>query len=279
MSDDRPTLDTLSASELRRLRFRNIPIRVVLPNLVTLLALSMGLTAIRYGVEGDFQKAVSAIMAAAVLDGLDGRLARALKGTSRFGAELDSLADFLSFGVAPAFILYQFGLKDLKSFGWLVAMLFAIAAALRLARFNVMIDDPTRPEWKKNFFVGIPAPAGALIALLPVYLQLLGTMRPMGAGGLEALYVLFIAFMMVSRIPTYAGKTFGSRVPREWVIPLFGGVVFIAGLLATYTLEVLAIISVAYLALIPLGVQNYRKREREDRRAAAQAAAAGTDRS
>ena len=233
----------------------------------------------RMAAEERYETAVGFILLAAILDGLDGRIARLLKGTSRFGAELDSLADFLSFGVAPAFILYQFGLKDLKSFGWLVAMLFAIAAALRLARFNVMIDDPTRPEWKKNFFVGIPAPAGALIALLPVYLQLLGTMRPMGAGGLEALYVLFIAFMMVSRIPTYAGKTFGSRVPREWVIPLFGGVVFIAGLLATYTLEVLAIISVAYLALIPLGVQNYRKREREDRRAAAQAAAAGTDRS
>jgi len=263
--------------EPRPRRFKPVPLRVLLPNLVTLLSLCSGFTAMRMASEGRFETAVGFVLLAAILDGLDGRLARLLKGTSRFGAELDSLADFLSFGVAPAFILYQFGLKDLKSFGWLVAMLFAIAAALRLARFNVMIDDPTRPEWKKNFFVGIPAPAGALIALLPVYLQLLGTMRPMGAGGLEALYVLFIAFMMVSRIPTYAGKTFGSRVPREWVIPLFGGVVFIAGLLATYTLEVLAIISVAYLALIPLGVQNYRKREREDRRAAAQASATGSE--
>lgn len=263
--------------EPRPRRFKPVPLRVLLPNLVTLLSLCSGFTAMRMAAEERYETAVGFILLAAILDGLDGRIARLLKGTSRFGAELDSLADFLSFGVAPAFILYQFGLKDLKSFGWLVAMLFAIAAALRLARFNVMIDDPTRPEWKKNFFVGIPAPAGALIALLPVYLQLLGTMRPMGAGGLEALYVLFIAFMMVSRIPTYAGKTFGSRVPREWVIPLFGGVVFIAGLLATYTLEVLAIISVAYLALIPLGVQNYRKREREDRRAAAQASATGSE--
>lgn len=262
--------------EPRPRRFKPVPLRVLLPNLITLLSLCSGFTAMRMAAEERYETAVGFILLAAILDGLDGRIARLLKGTSRFGAELDSLADFLSFGVAPAFILYQFGLKDLKSFGWLVAMLFAIAAALRLARFNVMIDDPTRPEWKKNFFVGIPAPAGALIALLPVYLQLLGTMRPMGAGGLEALYVLFVAFMMVSRIPTYAGKTFGSRVPREWVIPLFGGVVFIAGLLATYTLEVLAIISVAYLALIPLGVQNYRKREREDRRAAAQAQGAAS---
>lgn len=254
-------------------RFKPVPFRILLPNLVTLLSLGSGFTAMRMAAEERFETAVGFILLAAILDGLDGRIARLLKGTSRFGAELDSLADFLSFGVAPAFILYQFGLKDLKSFGWLVAMLFAIAAALRLARFNVMIDDPTRPEWKKNFFVGMPAPAGAIVALLPVYLFLLGTMRPMGAGGLEALYVLFVAFMMVSRIPTYAGKTLGSRVPREWVIPLFGGVVFIAGLLATYTLEMLAIISVAYLALIPFGVQNYRKRERDDRRVAAQTTA------
>ncbi|MBU3731434.1 MAG: CDP-diacylglycerol--serine O-phosphatidyltransferase [Beijerinckiaceae bacterium] len=254
-------------------RFKPVPFRILLPNFVTLLSLGSGFTAMRMAAEERFETAVGFILLAAILDGLDGRIARLLKGTSRFGAELDSLADFLSFGVAPAFILYQFGLKDLKSFGWLVAMLFAIAAALRLARFNVMIDDPTRPEWKKNFFVGMPAPAGAIVALLPVYLFLLGTMRPMGAGGLEALYVLFVAFMMVSRIPTYAGKTLGSRVPREWVIPLFGGVVFIAGLLATYTLEMLAIISVAYLALIPFGVQNYRKRERDDRRVAAQTTA------
>lgn len=254
--------------EPRPRRFKPVPLRVLLPNLVTLLSLCAGFTAMRMASEGRFETAVGFILLAAILDGLDGRIARLLKGTSRFGAELDSLADFLSFGVAPAFILFEFGLKDLKSFGWIVAMLFAIAAALRLARFNVMIDDPTRPEWKKNFFVGIPAPAGALVALLPVYLQLLGTARPIGAVGLEALYVLFVAFMMVSRVPTYAGKTFGSRVPREWVIPLFGGIVFFAGLLATYTLEMLTLLSVIYLILIPLGVQNYRKNERNERRAA-----------
>jgi CDP-diacylglycerol--serine O-phosphatidyltransferase len=251
--------------EPRPRRFKPVPLRVLLPNLVTLLSLCAGFTAMRMAVEGRFESAVGFILLAAILDGLDGRLARLLKGTSRFGAELDSLADFLSFGVAPAFILYQYGLNDLKSFGWLVALLLAIAASLRLARFNVMIDDPTRPEWKKNFFVGIPAPAGALIVLLPLYLYLLGMARPSGASALEALYVLFVAFMMVSRIPTYAGKSFGSRVPREWVVPLFGGVVFIAGLLATYTLEMLTLMSVAYLVLIPFGVQNYHKKEREDR--------------
>jgi CDP-diacylglycerol--serine O-phosphatidyltransferase len=251
--------------EPRPRRFQPVPLRVLLPNLVTLLSLCAGFTAMRMAVEGRFETAVGFILLAAILDGLDGRLARLLKGTSRFGAELDSLADFLSFGVAPAFILYQYGLNDLKSFGWLVALLLAIAAALRLARFNVMIDDPTRPEWKKNFFVGIPAPAGALLVLLPLYLYLLGVARPSGASILEAIYVIFVAFMMVSRVPTYAGKSFGSRVPREWVVPLFGGVVFLAGLLATYTLEMLTIMSIAYLVLIPLGIQNYRKKEREDR--------------
>ena len=251
--------------EPRPRRFQPVPLRVLLPNLVTLLSLCAGFTAMRMAVEGRFETAVGFILLAAILDGLDGRLARLLKGTSRFGAELDSLADFLSFGVAPAFILYQYGLNDLKSCGWLVALLLAIAAALRLARFNVMIDDPTRPEWKKNFFVGIPAPAGALLVLLPLYLYLLGVARPSGASILEAIYVIFVAFMMVSRVPTYAGKSFGSRVPREWVVPLFGGVVFLAGLLATYTLEMLTIMSIAYLVLIPLGIQNYRKKEREDR--------------
>ncbi len=152
---------TLSPLERRRLRFRKIPIRVVLPNLVTLLALSMGLTAIRYAVEGKFETAVLAVMAAAVLDGLDGRLARALKGTSRFGAELDSLADFVDFGVAPALLLYFWSLHEIKNFGWFAALAFAIACALRLARFNVMSEDPARPAWHGDFFVGMPSPAGA----------------------------------------------------------------------------------------------------------------------
>ena len=145
---------TLSPLERRRLRFRRIPIRVVLPNLVTLLALSMGLTAIRYAVEGKFETAVLAVMAAAVLDGLDGRLARALKGTSRFGAELDSLADFVDFGVAPALLLYFWSLHEIKNFGWFAALAFAIACALRLARFNVMSEDPTRPPGMATFLSG-----------------------------------------------------------------------------------------------------------------------------
>src|SRR6266487_1460298 len=159
--------------EPRRRRFRPIPVRTLVPNLITLLALCAGLTAVRLAIEGKLEFALAAIVFAAVLDGVDGRIARMIKGTSRFGAELDSLADFVNFGVAPALILYFWSLHELKSVGWIAAMVFAICAALRLARFNVMIDDPNRPAWAGNFFTGIPAPAGALTVLLPIYLYFL----------------------------------------------------------------------------------------------------------
>src|SRR5208282_1966289 len=154
---------------LRRRRFRRVPVRTLVPNVITLLALCAGLTAIRMAFENHYVLALAAIVFAAILDGIDGRLARFLKGTSRFGAELDSLTDFVNFGVAPALILYFWGLHDLKSAGWIAAMVFAICTALRLARFNVMIDDPDRPAWTNNFFVGIPAPGGAIAVLLPIY--------------------------------------------------------------------------------------------------------------
>src|SRR3954466_13593828 len=157
-----------------RRRLRAIPVRTLVPNLITLLALCAGLTAIRLSVEDKLEWAVAAIVFAALLDGIDGRVARMLKGTSKFGAELDSLADFVNFGVAPALILYFWGLHELGHAGWIAAMVLAICAGLRLARFNVMIDDPNRPAWAGNFFVGMPAPAGAITALLPIYVYFLG---------------------------------------------------------------------------------------------------------
>src|SRR5499426_907812 len=163
--------------EGRRRRFRPIPVRMLVPNVITLLAICAGLTAIRLSTEGKMEWAVAAIVFAAVLDGVDGRVARLLKGTSKFGAELDSLADFVNFGVAPAVILYFWGLHELKSAGWIAAMVFAISAGLRLARFNVMMEDPNRPPWAGNFFVGMPAPGGAIAVLLPIYVQLLGMPR------------------------------------------------------------------------------------------------------
>src|SRR3989440_5235660 len=163
--------------ERKRARFRFIPVRTLLPNLITLLALCAGLTAIRLAVEDKLEWAVAAIVFAAMLDGVDGRVARLLKGTSRFGAELDSLADFVNFGVAPALMLYFWDLQELGHAGWIAAMVLAICAGLRLARFNVMIEDPNRPPWAGNFFVGMPAPAGAITALLPIYVYFLGVPR------------------------------------------------------------------------------------------------------
>ena len=262
MSDEKSferTDETLSPLERRRLRFRNIPIRVVLPNLVTLLALSMGLTAIRYAVEGKFETAVLAVMAAAVLDGLDGRLARALKGTSRFGAELDSLADFVDFGVAPALLLYFWSLHEIKNFGWFATLAFATACALRLARFNVMSENPARPAWHGDFFVGMPSPAGAVTVLLPLYLHLSVLELPGSKtfAPFYILYVLMIAFLMASPIPHLSGKRIG-RVPRDLVIPLlFGGGVTLL-LLAIYPMEILIALSLAYLASIPFGLRRYK---------------------
>src|SRR6266508_6859518 len=184
--------------ERKRARFRFIPVRTLLPNLITLLALCAGLTAIRLAVEDKLEWAVAAIVFAAMLDGVDGRLARMLKGTSRFGAELDSLGDFVNFGVAPALILYFWGLHELGHAGWIAAMVFAICTGLRLARFNVMIDDPNRPAWSGNFFVGMPAPAGAITVLLPLYLHFLGVPRIAFVTALTFLYTLAIAFLMVS---------------------------------------------------------------------------------
>src|SRR5207302_1243519 len=161
-------------NEPRRRRFREIPVRTLVPNVITLLALCAGLTAIRFAVESRLEWAVAAIVFAAVLDGIDGRIARLIKGQSRFGAELDSLADFVNFGVAPAVILYFWGLHEMGNVGWIAAMVFAICASLRLARFNVAIDDPNRPAWAANFFTGMPAPAGAITVLLPIYLHFLG---------------------------------------------------------------------------------------------------------
>jgi CDP-diacylglycerol--serine O-phosphatidyltransferase len=271
-SDEEPAALTSNMTPARRRRFRAVPIRLVLPNLVTLAALSMGLTSIRFAVEGKFEIAVVAIIIAAILDGLDGRLARAIRGTSRFGAELDSLADFVDFGVAPAFILYFSSLQEIKSFGWFAALIFAIAAALRLARFNVMLDDPDKPAWHGHFFTGMPAPAGAIAVLLPLYLHLssLG-----GSAGLkipvplEIGYVILIAFLMASRIPHFSGKKVG-RIPREYVIVVLFGIAALLLLLATFPMEMMVGLSLCYLATIPWAIRRFRAFESaDDRRAAA----------
>jgi len=252
--------------ELRRRRFRPIPVRLLVPNVITLLAICAGLTAIRLSTEGRMELAVAAIVFAAVLDGVDGRVARMIKGQSKFGAELDSLADFVNFGVAPGLILYFWQLHELGNGGWIAAMVFAISGGLRLARFNATMDDPNKPAFAANYFTGVPAPAGAITVLLPIYLAFLGIARPPAV--LTALYTLVIGFLMVSRLPVFSGKTVRMRVPPEMVAPVFVSVIFFIALLVGYPWYILSACTVLYLLSLPAGWKCYRD---DERRAAAQA--------
>jgi CDP-diacylglycerol--serine O-phosphatidyltransferase len=261
-------------SRLQQQRLRRIPVRTLVPNIITLLALCAGLTAIRMAFEDRYGLALAAVVFAAILDGLDGRLARLLKGTSRFGAELDSLSDFVNFGVAPALILYFWGLHDLKSAGWIAAMVFAICTGLRLARFNVMIDDPDRPAWTANFFVGMPAPAGAITVLLPIYLAFLGLPRSQVLTWMMLFYTLGIALLMVSRLPVFSGKRVGTRVPSEMVGPVILLVILSVALLIAYPWVLLAAATLAYLVSLPLGYLSYRGYEQRSREAKSEAASA-----
>lgn len=250
------------AKKTRPRRFSRVPINVLIPNMITLLALCSGLTAIRMGLEGRFELAIAAIIVAAVLDALDGRVARMLKGVSRFGAELDSLVDFVNFGVAPALLLYIWTLQELKSIGWIAVLAFALCMALRLARFNVQLDDPDKPVWKTNFFTGVPAPAGAALLLLPIYLDKLGLPYIMDARVLIVVFCAAMAFLLISRIPTYSGKLLGQRVKRDAVLPILIVVVLFAAILLSFPWATLTTISLLYLAAIPFGMIRYSKLEK-----------------
>ncbi len=260
--------------EMRRRRFRPIPVRMLVPNVITLLAICAGLTAIRLSTEGRMELAVAAIVFAAVLDGVDGRVARMIKGQSKFGAELDSLADFVNFGVAPGLILYFWQLHDLNNGGWIASMVFAISGGLRLARFNATMDDPNKPAFAANYFTGVPAPAGAILVLLPIYLAFLGMPTPPAT--LTALYTLLIAFLMVSRLPVFSGKTVRLRVPPEMVLPVFVSVIFFIALLIGYPWHILSACTVLYLLSLPAGWKSYRDHQR-NAAAVAQAAATPAD--
>src|ERR1043166_6282463 len=258
--------------EGRRRRFRPIPVRMLVPNVIALLAICAGLTAIRLSTEGKVEWAVAAIVFAAVLDGIDGRVARMIKGKSKFGAELDSLAHFANFGVAPGLILYFWQLHELNNAGWIAAMVFAISGGLRLARFNATLDDPNKPAYAANYFTGVPAPAGAVTALLPLYLAFLGVAKPPAT--LTAAYTLLLAFLTVSRLPVFSGKQVRMRVPPEMVLPVFVSVIFFIAILIGYPWHILSIGSVLYLASLPLGWKSYKAQERAAAAAEAPAAEA-----
>jgi CDP-diacylglycerol--serine O-phosphatidyltransferase len=240
-----------------RARRRSVPFRVLIPNIVTLLGLCIGLTSIRMAFEGRFEHALIAIGAAAVLDGLDGRMARLLKASSRFGAELDSLSDFVCFGVAPPVVLYLWGFTEASSLGWIIVLIFAVSAALRLARFNVALDEPNKPSWEQGFFVGVPAPAGAVLLLLPLYIEGLGVPKDWMVLPLLSVYAVAIAALMASRLRTFSGKLAGQRIAPDYIAPVAALGVVIVATLVTYPYLSVTLGCIAYLSLIPLSVKRY----------------------
>lgn len=240
---------------------RGLTLRAVLPNAITAAALCAGLTGIRFAINGDWEKAVFAVVLAGLLDGIDGRIARLLKAQSRFGAELDSLADSLSFGMAPALILYLWSLQDLPRFGWFASLAFALCCALRLARFNAQIDTDDQPHKSAGFLTGVPAPVGAGLAFVPFYLWLASGLEIFREPIAVAMWVAVIAFLMISNIATFSwGSIRPRRSIRLWLIALIG-ILFAALLVEPWW--TLAVICVAYLALMPWGIASYAKVRRQ----------------
>lgn len=229
----------------------------LVPNVLTLLALCAGMTAIRFAIGGNFQAAVYAIMVAGVLDGLDGRIARLLKATSHFGAELDSLSDFVSFGVAPAAVLYLWTMSQLRGFGWAVVLFFAVCCALRLARFNTQLGHEP-PIYAAGFFTGVPAPAGAGLVVMPMFLSFEWGDWLFRSPYLGAVWTTGIALLMVSTIPTVSLKRF--RVQPRFVLPTLLGIAALAGLMTTLPWPTLSLLGFVYLGSIPLTVRAYRRR-------------------
>lgn len=251
-----------------RPRFKGLSFNRIIPNLLTLIGLCAGLTSMRFALEGRFGAAAVAVVVAGGIDGLDGRLARLLKATSRFGAELDSLADFLCFGVAPALILYSWSLQRAGGFGYTPCVVFAVCMALRLARFNASLDSAPRPAYAYNFFTGVPAPAGAGLALFPLFLGL--EARQLGWEWLlyVAQYPLFCAvvlagtaMLLVSTLPVWSFKNF--KVPHEYVLPMLLGAVTFAAVLVAEPWAALAAAGVMYLGMLPFSVRSFRSLQRE----------------
>ncbi|MFN4276136.1 MAG: CDP-diacylglycerol--serine O-phosphatidyltransferase [Ferrovibrio sp.] len=254
-------------------RLRNLPLNTLAPNILTIIALCSGLTAIRFALLGQFKFAVMAIAIAALFDMLDGRVARLLKGASRFGAELDSLSDFLSFGVAPAMVLYFWTLHDLGNgnTGWLVVLAYSVCTALRLARFNTALDDTEKPQWTGSFFTGIPSPAGAGLALLFLIISLEMESDFFRSPALNALWLLIIGGLMISRVPTFSFKR--VRVPREYVGLVLLGVGLLAAALLNQPWYTLAAIELAYLGSIPFSIKAHERLRRGDAKPATAPAA------
>ena len=230
--------------------------RVILPNMLTLIGVCIGLTSIRFALDGKFEFAIIAILFAALFDGLDGRIARLIKGTSKVGKELDSLTDMISFGVAPAFIMYFWKLNTLGKFGWLLCLVYVICVALRLARFN--INSNQDPSWKDNFFEGVPSPAGGILVLTPLIFSLSEfEFFKINYNFVVPIFFITTSLLLISKFPTYSFKKI--VIPRKTTIFLLFGIVLFFGLLLIYTFKILAITSLIYLLLIPVSYLHFQK--------------------
>ncbi len=230
--------------------------RMILPNMLTLIGVCIGLTSIRFALDERFEFAIIAIIFAALIDGLDGRIARLIKGTSKVGKELDSLTDMISFGVAPAFIMYFWKLNTLERFGWLLCLIYVICVALRLARFN--INSNQEPSWKDNFFEGVPSPAGAILVLTPLIISISGfDYIQLNYNTIVPIFFVVTSFLLISKFPSYSFKKI--VIPRKTTIFLLFGIVLFFGLLLIYTFNVIAISAVIYVFLLPISYLHFQK--------------------
>jgi CDP-diacylglycerol---serine O-phosphatidyltransferase len=248
---------------------RGISFRAMIPNAITTLALCLGLTGVSLGIRGEWERALGAVILAGVLDGLDGRIARLLRAQSRFGAELDSLSDNIAFGTAPALILFLWSLQTAPRFGWIAALALAVCCALRLARFNARIDAAEQPHKSAGFNTGVPAPAGAGLAFIPIYLWLLTNNENFRDWRLVMAWTLFIAVLMISSLPTYSWSSI--RVRRDWRLSALAGIALLGSALVVAPWLTLFILGGLYLLMIPFGLASYARVKRRRAGAASRA--------
>jgi CDP-diacylglycerol--serine O-phosphatidyltransferase len=243
--------------QVRKKRLLVFRVSRLFPNMVTIVGLSCGLTAMRLAMEGKFEISVVLLIASAVIDGMDGRIARLLNSTSMFGAQLDSLSDFVCFGVSPAIVLYLWKLNDLGGLGWLCVLFYAVCCALRLARFNTALTDESRAAWQMKFFTGIPSPAGAMLALMPLVFSFESGFGLADDAWFCALWMMLVAALMTSRIPTFAVKKLAIR--HEWVLPIMLVVCCVIGLWVVRPWVMFNVTGGIYLLCLPLSVRRYRR--------------------
>ena len=235
--------------------------RMILPNALTLIGVCIGLSSIKFALDSKFELSVIAIIFAALFDALDGRVARLIKGTSKVGKELDSLTDVISFGVAPAFIMYFWNLNNLGKFGWLLCLIYVVCVALRLARFN--INSNAEPSWRDNFFEGVPSPAGGILVLMPLMFSLSGlNIFNVNYNFIVPTFFIITSFLLISKLPTYSLKRI--VIPRTMTIFLLFGIVLFFGLLLFYTFKILALSGLVYLILIPISFFHYKKIKKQN---------------